>query len=69
MEPSNRGNLWRRAAVLSVALAVIVFVSITAMGFVSGILFAVSLGTGTALAVFSDTKRRSCTPRFLRRRG
>lgn len=68
MQQSNRGRLWRRAVVLAAALAVIVFVSVTAMGVVSGILFAVSLGTGTALAVFGDARRHSCVPRFLRRR-
>jgi hypothetical protein len=59
---------WRRGIVLSVALAVIVFVSVTAVGFPGGILFGISLGAATAVAVFGDSGRHSCLPQFLRRR-
>lgn len=54
---------WPRVAVLAAALAAIVFVSFTAVGFPGGILFAVALGAATGVAVFSDAKRRNCPPR------
>jgi predicted anti-sigma-YlaC factor YlaD len=62
------GLSWRKAALLSVALAVIVFVSITAVGLPGGILSAIAIGTATAVAAFSDSRRDNCVPRFLRRR-
>jgi hypothetical protein len=62
------GRNWRRGVVLVAALAVIVFVSVTAVGFPGGILFAISLGVATSVAVFGDTRRHNCVPGFLRRR-
>jgi hypothetical protein len=58
-----------RVIVLSAALALIVFVSITANGVSGGILFAIAIGTAVAVAVFSDSGRQNCVPRFLRRRS
>jgi hypothetical protein len=59
---------WGKGLVLAAALAVVVFVSITAAGFPGGILFAIALGTAVGVAVLSDSKRHTCVPRFLRRR-
>jgi Na+/alanine symporter len=50
-----------------VAVLVVAFVSWTAVGGASGIVFAIAIGTGVAVAVFSSGQRH-CTPRFLRRR-
>jgi hypothetical protein len=62
------GLTFGRVVVLAAALALIVFVSITANGVPGGILFAIAIGTAVAVAVFSDSGRRNCVPRFLRRR-
>jgi hypothetical protein len=61
------GRAWRKS-VLAVALAVITFVSVTAVGFPGGVLFAIALGTAAAVAAFGDSRRHSCVPRFLHRR-
>jgi hypothetical protein len=57
-----------KVIVLAAALALIVFVSITANGVSGGVVFAMAIGTAVAVAVFSDSGRRNCVPRFLRRR-
>jgi hypothetical protein len=62
----NRDDLVRVCAIL-VAVVAVAFVCWTAVGGISGILFAIAIGTAVAVAVFSGT-RRTCTPRFLRRR-
>lgn len=62
------GRAWRRGVVLAAALAVIVFVSVTAVGFPAGILFAISVGVATVVAVFGDTRRWNCSWRSFRQR-
>jgi hypothetical protein len=62
------GRSWRRGVVLSVALAVILFVSVKAVGFPGGVIFAIAVGSATAVAAFSDSRRHDCLPRFLHRR-
>jgi hypothetical protein len=69
MRRMSHDRRWRRGAILAAALIVIVVVSITAVGFPGGRPFAVALGTATAVAVFSDSRRHNCVPPFLRRRG
>jgi hypothetical protein len=58
---------WRRGVVLAVALAVIVLVPVTAVGFPGGILFGLAIGAATAVAGFSDSGRHDCLPLFRRR--
>lgn len=60
------GRSWRKGAVLALALAVIVFVSVTAVGFPGGIVFAIALGTATAVAVYSDSRHAGCRRRSSR---
>jgi hypothetical protein len=62
----NRDGLIRMCAIL-VAVLVVAFVCWAAVGGLSGILFAIAIGTAVAVAIFSGT-RRKCSPRFLRRR-
>jgi fatty acid desaturase len=62
------GRSWRRGVVLSIALAAILFVSVTAVGFPSGVFFAIAVGAATAVAVFSDSRRHNCRPSFFQRR-
>jgi hypothetical protein len=62
------GRSWRRGVVLAVALAVIVFVSVTAVGFPNGLLFAIAVGSAAAVAAFGDSRRHNCSLRFLQRR-
>jgi uncharacterized membrane protein len=65
---TKREHMWRRFAILVASLAVIVFVSVVALGSPGGILFAIAIGTAAAVAIFSDT-RGTCSPRLFRRRG
>jgi hypothetical protein len=62
------GLSFGKVAVLAAALALILFVSITANGVPGGIIFAIAIGTAVGVAVLSDSGRHDCVPRFLRRR-
>jgi fatty acid desaturase len=66
MHRMNRDGLVRMCAILVAAL-VVAFVCWTAVGGVSGILFAIAIGTAVAVAIFGGTQR-GCSPSFLRRR-
>ena len=63
----NRDHLGRKCATFVVALAFVVFVSLTAVGGPSGIIFAIAIGTAVAVAVFSDTQG-ACAPPLARPR-
>jgi hypothetical protein len=64
----NRERLWRRGAIL-----VAVLVTVFACGWAvvdrnGGVLFAVAVGAAVAVAILGENQR-TCSPRFLRRRG
>jgi hypothetical protein len=65
--PDESDHWWWKLAVLVAVLAIVFAVVWAATGFSSGILFAIAIGAGTAVAIFRDT-RGVCMPRFLRRR-
>ncbi|HEY7207382.1 MAG TPA: hypothetical protein VH416_04000 [Gaiellaceae bacterium] len=67
MRRISRDHLWLRCTVLVVVLGVVFVCGWAATGFNSGVVFALAIGAGTAVAIFSDT-RSTCSPRFLRRR-
>jgi hypothetical protein len=64
----NRDRLGRKCAALAAILGVVFVCGWAAVGFTSGVMFAVAIGAATAVAVFGDPQR-TCSPRFLRRRG
>jgi len=63
----QRGRFWRRSVILAAALAVIFFVSVTALGFPAGALFGIGVGIATAVAAFSGSREDNCLPRFWQR--
>jgi low temperature requirement protein LtrA len=63
----KRDRLVRSFAVLVAAVVVVLVCFWLATGVSSGMLAAIAIGTGVAVAVFSGP-RRTCAPRFLRRR-
>jgi hypothetical protein len=63
----NRDNLGRKCAAFVAALALVVFVSVVAVGGPSGILSAIAIGIAVAVALFSDTQGACSRP--FRRRG
>jgi hypothetical protein len=66
MSRMNRHVLARSACVLAL-FAVLLASGWAVTGFASGILSAIAISTGVAVAVFAGS-RRGCSPRLLRRR-
>jgi hypothetical protein len=66
MSRMNRGVLARTAYVVAL-FVVLVAIGWAVAGFASGMLSAIAIGTGVAVAVFAGN-RRNCSPRLLRRR-
>ncbi|HEY7692882.1 MAG TPA: hypothetical protein VH816_11135 [Gaiellaceae bacterium] len=52
---------------VAVVLVVLLVVGWAVADFTSGLLSAIAIGTGVAVAIFSGTQR-TCAPRLLRRR-
>jgi hypothetical protein len=66
MSRMNRGVLARTAYAVAL-FVVLVAIGWAVAGFASGMLSAIAIGTGVAVAVFAGN-RRGCSPRLLRRR-
>jgi hypothetical protein len=66
MSRMNRHVLARSAYVVAL-FAVLLAIGWAVTDFASGILSAIAIGTGVAVAVFAGN-RRGCSPRVLRRR-
>jgi hypothetical protein len=63
----NPARLARYAAVVAAVVAVLFVAGWVAGSFNQGVLAAIAIGSGVAVAIFSGGKR-TCAPRFLRRR-
>ena len=67
------GRMNRDFVVLRTAVVAAVFVALLVIGwvlggFISGLLSAVSIGTGVAVAMYFSGRRRNCAPHALPRR-
>jgi hypothetical protein len=58
----------RRVAVVATVVIVVLLFGWLAAGPRSGLLSAIAIGTGVAVAIFFGGARRNCSPHFLRRR-
>jgi hypothetical protein len=68
MRRIDRHGLARKAAAVAAVIVVLLAIGWVVSGLTSGMLAAIAIGTGVAVAIFSSGNRRVCAPHFLRRR-
>jgi hypothetical protein len=68
MRGMNRDGLALKSAVVAAVFVVLLVFGWVIGGFLSGLLSAIAIGTGVAVAIFFSGRRRDCSPHFLRRR-
>jgi hypothetical protein len=68
MRRMNRDGLALRSVVVVGVFVVLLVIGWVFGGFTSGMLSAIAIGTGVAVAVFYSGTRRACSPHFRRRR-